>query len=98
MNKAVLLTLATLTSLLASCATGGAPLVGQYASGDDTRALQERRNRTTLTHSELDQHRRQRQDVSEEMDLDEKKRRSRLAPLRTASEAMNLIGGFGRFY
>ena len=64
--------------------------------GDDSRAIQEGRNRTALTRSELEQHRRQRQNVEEEMRLDEQKRRSSLSPLRTFREGAELLGV--RFY
>lgn len=99
MNKLLLLSLASACSLFTSCATNGT-VAGQYGSGDDARYVQERRNRTAVTQSELAQHRRQRTDVSEEMDLDEKKRRSQLGGLRTVYEGTSLVRGImgvGRF-
>lgn len=87
----LLLAIATLFS----CATGGPPTAGQYAMGSDSAAIKGARNqRASITsQAELNQHRTQRQNVSEEMDLDEKKRSSSLSPLRTVSEGAGLVRG-----
>ncbi|MBO4575539.1 MAG: hypothetical protein J5680_00355 [Neisseriaceae bacterium] len=79
------LTLAAMVSalLLSACVSGG-PTVGDYAMGDDSAALNAGRNRAEaqVSRAQLEQHRRQRTDVSEEMDLAEKKRRNKHAGLR----------------
>lgn len=63
--------------LLAGCVASG-PSVGDYAIGDDSAAIKGGRNRkeAQLTKAELEQHRRQRTNVSEEMDLEAKKRQN----------------------
>lgn len=69
-------TIAALLSavLLSACATGGS--VGDYAMGDDSAAIKSGRNKASaqLSRAELAQHRRQRANVSEELDLEAKKR------------------------
>lgn len=89
------LSLLLVIATLSSCATGGAPTAGQYAMGSDSAAVKGARNqRASITSdAELAQHRTQRQNVSEEMDLDEKKRSSSLAPLRTFSEGAGMVRG-----
>lgn len=99
-DKSALLSLLSVAALLSSCAQGGPPTAGQYRSGSDVAMIKDSRNRreSITSDAELHQHRVQRADVSEEMDLDEKKRRASLGGLRTASEASgmvrNIIGGF----
>lgn len=60
--------------MLGACATGGS--VGDYAMGDDSAAIKAGRNRASaqVSRAELAQHRRQRTNVSEELDLEAKKR------------------------
>ena len=62
--------------MLAGCAAP--PTVANYGIGSDSAAIRAGRNRSDaiITQSELDQHRRQRTNVSEEMDLEAKKRRA----------------------
>ncbi len=93
---------ALLAGSLASCAGGGAPRAGQYAMGSDSAAIKEGRNRreSITSDAELHQHRVQRADTSEEMDLDEKKRRASLGGLRSAAEGAGMVrsilgGGWG---
>lgn len=68
-------------ALLSGCmATGsGGSSVGDYAMGDDSAAIKQGRNRASaqVSRSELEQHRRQRTNVSEELDLEDKKRRNK---------------------
>ena len=63
--------------MLAGCVSSG-PSVGDYAIGDDSAAIKGGRNRkeAQLTKAGLEQHRRQRTNVSEEMDLEAKKRQN----------------------
>ena len=79
------LTLAAVLSafLLSACVSGGTT-VGDYAMGDDSAALNASRNRaeSQVSRAELEQHRRQRTDVSEEIDLAEKKRKAKHSGLR----------------
>ena len=72
--KNVLIVLTASAVLLTGCATGGS--VGDMAIGDDSTAVKAGRNRAEaqLSRSELEQHRRQRTNVSEELDLEQKKR------------------------
>ena len=58
--------------------TACAPTVASYGAGSDSAAIRTGRNRSDaiLTEAELEQHRRQRTNVSEEMDLEAKKRRN----------------------
>jgi hypothetical protein len=58
-------------SLLTGCVASG-PSVGDYAIGDDSAAIKGGRNRK----AEMEQHRRQRQNTSEEIDLEAKKRQN----------------------
>ncbi|MBR5939837.1 MAG: hypothetical protein IKZ88_01145 [Neisseriaceae bacterium] len=79
------LTLAAVLSafLLSACVSGGMT-TGDMAMGDDSAALNASRNRaeSQVSRAELEQHRRQRTDVSEELDLAEKKRRAKHSGLR----------------
>ena len=72
--KNVLIVLTASAVLLTGCATGGS--VGDMAIGDDSTAIKAGRNRAEaqLSRAELEQHRRQRTNVSEELDLEQKKR------------------------
>ena len=72
--KKGLLALTLTAVVLTGCATGGS--VGDYAMGDDSAAIKAGRNRESaqLSRAELEQHRRQRTNVSEELDLEQKKR------------------------
>ena len=72
--KNVLIVLTASAVLLTGCATGGS--VGDMAIGDDSTAVKAGRNRAEAqsSRSELEQHRRQRTNVSEELDLEQKKR------------------------
>ena len=78
------------------------PTVANYNMGSDSAAIRAGRNRSDaiITQSELDQHRRQRTNVSEEMDLENKKRQqSRDAQnqtLSTLQQGSSLIRGFIR--
>ena len=72
--KNLLIVLTASAVLLTGCATGGS--VGDMAIGDDSTAIKAGRNRAEaqLSRAELDQHRRKRTNVSEELDLEQKKR------------------------
>lgn len=61
--------------VLSGCVASG-PSVGDYAIGDDSAAIKGGRNRASaqITKAEIEQHRRQRANVSEELDLESKKR------------------------
>ena len=97
MNKSLAILLAA-TLGLSACVTGG-PTVGNYAMGDDSAVLNASRNRaeSQVSRAELEQHRRQRTDVSEELDLAEKKRRSQHAGIRdnmgTVSQGASTVTG-----
>lgn len=80
--KKLLITTSLAAMLLTGCATGGGG-VGDYAMGDDSAALSSARNRreAQVSRAQLDQHRRQRTDVSEEIDLQDKKRRAKKAEI-----------------
>jgi len=86
------LTLIVLFSALVGCQTS--PTVARYGMGDDSAAIKGSRNRqqAIVTDSELDQHRRQRANVAEEMDLEEKKRQRTLNNLATPADAVRRIG------
>lgn len=76
-----------LTALfLTACATAPDNSVSNYAPGDDSAALKAGRNRASaqLSQAELEQHRRQRTNVSEEMDLEEKKRQHKTNQIKDA--------------
>lgn len=86
--------------VLTGCATGGS--VGDYAMGDDSAAVKAGRNRASaqLSRAELEQHRRQRANVSEELDLEAKKRRNKreeisgtMGTAREAAGTAATIGG-----
>lgn len=81
---------------LSACATGS-PGVSQYGMGSDRAAIADARNRqdAVISRSELQQNRMQRSDVSEEMDLDAKKRRAgqenAVAPLETFARGSRAV-------
>lgn len=83
--------------LLTGCATGGS--VGDLAIGDDSAAIKAGRNRkeAQLSRAELEQHRRQRANVSEELALERQKRANKQeqinGALGTAAGAVGLVGG-----
>lgn len=88
-----------LTSIIAAgCAAPGSS-VGDLAVGDDSAAIKAGRNRASaqLSRAELEQHRRQRANVSEELALEREKRRDKHSQIRetmgTAAGAAGLIGG-----
>ena len=83
---------------LGACAAPGQS-VGDYAIGDDNAAINAGRNRkeAQLTRAQLEQHRRQRANVSEELALEREKRANKHDSIRqgmgTAAGAVGLIGG-----
>ena len=93
------LALVLLTSIiLTGCAAQGSS-VGDLAVGDDSAAIKAGRNRASaqLSRAELEQHRRQRQNVSEELALEREKRANKRDQINgamgTAAGAVGLIGG-----
>ncbi|WP_082890648.1 MULTISPECIES: NGK_0946 family protein [Eikenella] len=82
---------------LAGCASGGS--VGNYAIGDDNAAINAGRNRASaqISRAQLDQHRRQRQNVSEELALEREKRANAHGAVRenltTGAAAIGVVGG-----
>ena len=83
--------------LLAACASENS--VGNYAIGDDSAAIKAGRNRAEarISRAELAQHRRQRQNVSEEVALEREKRANKNDALRqgmgTAAGGLMLLNG-----
>lgn len=83
--------------VLTGCATGGS--VGDLAIGDDSAAIKAGRNRASaqLSRAELEQHRRQRANVSEELALEREKRANKRDQINgamgTAAAGVGLIGG-----
>ena len=94
-NQAVAALLLT-AFITTGCATGGS--VGDMAIGDDSAAIKAGRNRkeAQLSRAELE-HRRQRQNVSEELALEREKRANKRDQINgamgTAAGAVGLIGG-----
>ncbi|WP_107996749.1 NGK_0946 family protein [Neisseria cinerea] len=88
---------ATCAVLLAACASENS--VGNYAIGDDSAAIKAGRNRAEaqISRAELAQHRRQRQNVSEELALEREKRANKNDALRqgmgTAAGGLMLLNG-----
>ena len=70
--------------LLSACVSDGGLGVGDYAMGDDSAAINAGRNRAEaqVSRAQLEQHRRQRTNVSEEIDLAEKKRKAKHSGMR----------------
>ena len=106
MKEQVLLPLSLVTAVLLTGCVASGPSVGDYAIGDDSAAIKGGRNKASaqLTKAELDQHRRQRTNVSEELDLEAKKRQNSQEKvnggLRTANGFLNVLGnirGVGGF-
>ncbi len=91
MKKSVILSLIVMT-LGTGCATN--PTVAQYAMGDDSAAIKAGRNRreAVLSDAELAQHRRQRQNVSEEMALEEQKRQRTINNIAAPFDMARRIG------
>ncbi|WP_066566075.1 NGK_0946 family protein [Snodgrassella sp. CFCC 13594] len=95
--KKILIALSLSAFLVTGCATGGS--VGDYAMGDDSAAIKAGRNQASaqLSRAELEQHRRQRQNVSEELALESQKRQNKRNEINgtmgTAASAVGLIGG-----
>lgn len=85
------------TVLLVACASENS--VGNYAIGDDSAAIKAGRNRAEaqVSRAELAQHRRQRQNVSEELALEREKRANKNDALRqgmgTAAGGLMLLNG-----
>ena len=83
--------------LAAACASENS--VGNYAIGDDSAAIKAGRNRAEarISRAELAQHRRQRQNVSEELALEREKRANKNDALRqgmgTAAGGLMLLNG-----
>ena len=82
---------------LTGCASSGS--VGNYAIGDDNVAINAGRNRASaqISRAQLDQHRRQRQNVSEELALEREKRPNAHNAVRenltTGAATIGVIGG-----
>ena len=95
--KKGLLALTLTAVVLTGCATGGS--VGDYAMGDDSAAIKAGRNRESaqLSRAELEQHRRQRTNTSEELALEREKRQNKHDGIRstmgTAAGGLGLING-----
>ena len=95
-NQAVAALLLT-AFITTGCGSGGS--VGDMAIGDDSAAIKAGRNRkeAQLSRAELEQHRRQRQNVSEELALEREKRANKRDQINgamgTAAGAVGLIGG-----
>ncbi|MDO5653029.1 MAG: hypothetical protein Q4G39_02890 [Brachymonas sp.] len=64
---------------MATTSAGQGASVGDYAMGDESAAIKKGRNRASaqVSQAELAQHRRQRTNASEELDLEAKKRRNK---------------------
>ena len=77
MKKLIPIFAVLLSTVLTGCATGGS--VGDYAMGDDSAAIKQGRNKESaqLSVAELRQHRRQRQNTSEELALEAQKRQAK---------------------
>ena len=82
---------------LTGCASSGS--VGNYAIGADNVAINAGRNRASaqISRAQLDQHRRQRQNVSEELALEREKRANAHNAVRenltTGAATIGIIGG-----
>lgn len=73
------------------------PTVASLGMGSDSAAIRSARNRedAVISEAELTQHRRQRQNVSEEMDLEQKKTGNML---NNASSGMGILQGVRSFF
>ena len=95
--KNVLIVLTASAVLLTGCATGGS--VGDMAIGDDSTAIKAGRNRAEaqLSRAELEQHRRQRTNTSEELALEREKRQNKRDEINgtmgTVGYGVGLVGG-----
>ena len=95
--KKGLLALTLTAVVLTGCATGGS--VGDYAMGDDSAAIKDGRNRESaqLSRAELEQHRRQRTNTSEELALEREKRQNKRDEINgtmgTVGYGVGLVGG-----
>ena len=84
--------------VVTGCATQGNS-VGDMAIGDDSAAIKAGRNRASaqLFRAELEQHRRQRANVSEKLTLEREKRANKRDQINgamgTAANAVGLVGG-----
>ena len=80
-------------ALALSACTSPGQSVGDYAIGDDNAAIKE----AQISRAQLEQHRRQRANVSEELALEREKRANKHDSIRqgmgTAAGAVGLIGG-----
>lgn len=89
-----LLLVSSVIALTGCAASGG---IGEYGMGDESAAIKSARNRDSarVSRAELDQHRRQRANASEEIDLAEKRRRSKSSEvnetLGTVNNATNVL-------
>ena len=77
MKKLIPISAVLLSTVLSGCATCGS--VGDYAMGDDSADIKQGRNKESaqLSVAELRQHRRQRQNTSEELALEAQKRQAK---------------------
>ena len=88
-----------LTAFIATGCTTSGSSVGDIAIGSDSAAIKACRNRkeAQLSRAELEQHRRQRANVSEELALEREKRANKRDQINgamgTAAGAVGLIGG-----
>ncbi|ASK27810.1 hypothetical protein BG910_08725 [Neisseria chenwenguii] len=85
-----ILSVLLLSSALAACTSPNS--VGNLAIGDDSAAIKAGRNRpeAQLSRAELEQHRRQRTNVSEELALEREKRNNKQDGIRST---MGTVGG-----
>ena len=80
--------------IMIPCLTGcTGPSVASLGMGSDSAAIRSARNRedAVISEAEIKQHRRQRQNVSEEMDLEQKKTGNMLQNLSTVTGAVGNI-------
>ena len=95
MKKTLLILSAVIA--LSACTSNGS--VSNYAIGDDSAAIKAGRNRAEaqLSRAELEQHRRQRTNVSEELALEREKRANKHDAVRegmgTAAGGLGLLNG-----
>lgn len=99
MKKTLLILSAVIA--LSACTSNGS--VSNYAIGDDSAAIKAGRNRAEaqLSRAELEQHRRQRTNVSEELALEREKRANKHDAVRegmgTAAGGLGLLNGVLRY-